>query len=92
MEKPVNTKVYVVGVGNAEGCSIVSVHRTRKGARHRWNEVREKLISQFKRLSTDAATAKLWKPHIKRLQCKNPAKINNYPLETPHIWKYKLEE
>lgn len=81
-------KIFIVGKSNAEGCSIESVHRTYGGALVAWNAVRLSILSTFESINDDH----MWDENIKALQCKDPKKIDNYPHETPQIWKYDLEE
>ena len=94
-----NETIFIVGISDAEANSIVSVHKTYKGALEVWNKERTKLIKQFKIVKFYEVAREMVQEHscssninITNLQCEDPEKINNYPLDTPYIAKYKLFE
>ena len=89
--------IFVVGVSDAESNSIISIHSTYKGALKVWNEERIRLIKEYKR-SKYISVVRGWShdfdngdnDEIKKLLCKDPEKIYNYPQETPYISTYEL--
>jgi len=90
-------EVFVVGVSDAEANSVSSIHRTHEGALKAWNEERKRLIVQFKQLKFyEVARGSIqeynsrWNKYINNLQCEDPEKMGNYPLDEPYIAKYKL--
>ncbi len=91
-------KVYVVGYHEAEGGSVISIHKNHVGALDAWNKLREELYKEAKShlkksiLEKDKCGCEIYGNVVKNLSCKDPDNINNYPFETPYIKKYDVEE
>jgi len=87
-------KVYIVGDRGPEHNHIESIHRTHEGALKAWNKLRLKLLKYAKEARDDKERS--WKEMyvrmVKKLECEDPDKINNYPHDTPYIEKYNVEE
>lgn len=92
-------KVFVVGISDAEGNSVVSIHKTYKRALKSWDEERLRLIKEYERLEQYAqdyihsdGTDSSYISSIFKLHCEDPTQIDNYPHETPYIAEFELEE
>ncbi len=88
-----NIIVYVVGHHGPEHNDVISLHRTHAGAFKAWNKVRLELLATAKRFAKDDKHLDdMWTDMVKKLSCKDPKKIDNYPHETPYIWEQEVEE
>lgn len=89
-------KVYVVGHHGPEHNTIISIHKTRRGALKAWNKVRLQLLKEAKeslaREHDYSGWEDMYERMVKNLSCKNPEKIDNYPHETPYISEYEIED
>jgi hypothetical protein len=91
------TSVFIVCVSDAEANSIISVHKTYGGALKSWNEERKRIIKEYKRMKF-LEVSRGWSHeydnsynrNIANLLCEDPTKIDNFPLDTPHIHEYEL--
>lgn len=90
-------KVFVVGISDAEANTIISIHETYKGALKAWNNERMQLLKQFRIMKFDDVSQghsheydNRWNKNIINLSCKNPKKIDNYPLDTPYITEFEV--
>ncbi|MEK6887771.1 MAG: hypothetical protein AABX14_02380 [Candidatus Aenigmatarchaeota archaeon] len=85
-------KVYIVGHHGPEHNMITSVHKTRKGAIKKWNDLRLYLLRNAKRNQKKGKPDDMWHEMVKNLSCKDPDKIDNYPHETPYIEERTVNE
>lgn len=87
-------KVYLVGHNGPEHNSVMSIHKTRKGALKAWNEIRKELLNDAKESlkRTDKFTKEMYERIAKNLSCTDPKKIDNYPQETPYIQEREIQD
>lgn len=85
-------KLYVVGDYGPEHNSIGSIHKTYKGAFKAWNKLRLGLLRHAKSfLKGNETDRDMFEEMVKKLSCRDPKKIDNYPQETPYIHEYELK-
>lgn len=87
-------KIYVVGDHGPEHNSILSIHKTKKGALNAWDKLRKELLNDSKDAlkNSDKFGKEMYSRIVKNLSCKKPEKIDNYPQETPYIIEMILEK
>ena len=92
-------KIYLIGVSDAEANRVVSIHKTYDGALKVWNKERKELIKLYKRMKfMEVARGwshnynNNWNDNIIKLFCEDPKTIDNYPLDTPYISEFELED
>ena len=86
-------KVYVVGVGNAEGFGIHHICANEELALKRWEEIRQELITHTREAIEDECMfPKIYERMLKNLSETDPKKLDNYPFDTPVLVKHDLEE
>jgi len=91
--------VFIVGVSDAEANRVVSIHKTYDGALKSWNKERKELIKLYKRMKFMSVSRGYSHEYdngdnknIENLSCEDPKVIDNYPLDTPYISEFELEE
>lgn len=90
-------KIFIVGDDGPEHNNVISVHMTYEGAFKAWNDRRLELLKEAKSsLRRNKRGGKHWcemyERMVKSLSCKDPAKIDNYPHETPYIRQMEVKK
>ena len=89
-------KIYIVGIRDAEQNTISHIHMSYDGALKSFQKVRLELLEDVKRICfyemETLRNSNLSQKEIENLMCEDPKTIDNYPLDTPYIEEFELEE
>jgi len=91
------TKVWLVGTSDCEGGSTRYVCTSKEKALVRWEEIRQELIEQEKKMigyaKEEGTDIEMFVEILNNLTATNdPEKMNNYPQEEPYMREMELDE
>ena len=89
------SKVYIVGEWGPESNTVLSVHRTKKGAMKAWEERRLMLLKDAKcYVKSRSEDKEIYSYMVKVYSCKDPDKMQRLSswCDTPYIQEKKVVE
>jgi hypothetical protein len=85
-------KIWVVGVADCEGSSMVAICTTKEIAERELFKIRDTLVAEWKEciFSNEEWGKDMYKGMVKALEGDDYQKWNNYPHDCPHLYEAEL--